>query len=54
MVFKGSVSDSFVVLTEMEDKSGDEVIVAVHLNKYQKHMRVNRIASLYGKIAIEN
>lgn len=54
MLFKGSVPNSFVVLTEIKDKSGNEAIAAVHLNRYQKRMRVNRVASLYGKNNIEN
>ncbi len=33
----------------MTDKYGNDVIVAVHLNKYQDRMTVNRIASLYSK-----
>ncbi len=54
MLFKGSVPNSFVVLTEIKDKSGNEAIAAVHLNRYQKRMRVNRVASLYGKNNIDN
>lgn len=54
MIFQGSVPNSLVVLTEMVDKYGDEIIGAIHLNKYQKRMAVNRIASLYGKQNIEN
>lgn len=49
MLFKGSVPNSFVVLTEMQDKSGKEVITAIHLKRYQNRMHVNRIASVYGK-----
>lgn len=49
LLFKGSIDNSFVVVTEMKDKSGNEVVCAIHLNKYQQRFRVNRIASLYGK-----
>lgn len=49
MLFKGSAPNSFVVLTEMQDKSGKEVITAIHLKRYQNRMQVNRIASVYGK-----
>jgi hypothetical protein len=35
------------------DKSGDAVIAAIHLNKFQNRLRVNRIASIYGKKNIE-
>lgn len=37
LLFKGSVNNSFVALTEMIDKEGNDVIVAVHIN--QKHNR---------------
>ena len=53
-LFKGSVEGSFVAVTDIYDKSGDQVIVAIHPNKWQKRMRVNRVASLYGKYNIEN
>ena len=49
LLFKGSVANSFVVLTDMQDKSGEDIVVAVHLNKYEDRLRVNRIASIYGK-----
>jgi len=54
MLFRGSKPDSFVALTELKDKSGREVIAAIHLNKEENHMRVNRIASAYGKDWIDN
>ncbi len=54
MVFKGSVNNSMVVLTEMIDKSGDSVIVAIHMNRRQDRVLVNRIASIYGKNRVEN
>ena len=53
-LFKGSVEGSFVAVTDIYDKSGDQVIVAIHPNKWQKRIRVNRVASLYGKYNIEN
>ena len=53
-LFKGSRENSMVVVTDILDKSGDPVIVAIHLNKLQKRARVNRVASLYGKHNIEN
>ena len=49
MLFKGSVPNSFVVLTEIKDKSGNDVVAAVHLNKEHMRLKVNRIASIYGK-----
>lgn len=54
MLFKGSVKNSYVALTSLQDKSGNDVIVAIHLNKIQDRMRINRIASIYGKNNIEN
>ena len=55
MVFKSSsVNNAYVLVTELSDKFGDAVIVAVHLNRYQDRIRINKIASAYGKIGIEN
>lgn len=45
---------AFVAFVDMVDKAGDPVLVAVHLNEYQKRMKVNRIASIYGKERVEN
>lgn len=54
MIFKSSsVNNAYVLVTELSDKVGDAVVVAVHLNKYQKRMKINRIASAYGKENIE-
>ncbi len=49
LLFEGSVPNSFVAVTEMVDKQGNDVIVAVHINRRQKRLVVNRIASLYSK-----
>ncbi len=49
LLFKGSRPASFVALTELKDKSGIDVICAVHLERTQDRIKVNRIASLYGK-----
>ena len=38
-----------MIITEIEDKNGDNVLVALHLDRYQKRLRINRIASVYGK-----
>ena len=54
LLMKGSVPNSFVVLTEMLDNANDSIVVAIHLDRLQKRMRVNRIASLYGKQNIES
>ena len=50
MLFNGSVKNSFVALTELKDKHGNDVIVAVHLNKMASRTVVNKIASLYSKV----
>ncbi len=49
LLFKGSVPDSFVALTNMEMKNGHNAVVAVHLNKHYKRLEVNKIASIYSK-----
>lgn len=48
-ILKGSTPNSFVVLTDIADKSGKRVIAAIHLDQMQNRLRVNRVASLYGK-----
>ncbi|SEA89189.1 hypothetical protein SAMN02910384_02655 [Pseudobutyrivibrio sp. ACV-2] len=53
MVFKGSVPNSFVLLTGIEDKADRAVIIAIHFDRPQDRFRVNRIASIYGKDDIE-
>ncbi|MBQ3563146.1 MAG: hypothetical protein IJA21_00885 [Clostridia bacterium] len=49
LLFKGSVPNSFVALTELVDKNGNDVIVAVHINKHLGRTVINKIASLYSK-----
>lgn len=49
LLFKGSVNNSFVALTEMVNKEGNDVIVAVHINKKHKRNVINKIASIYSK-----
>ena len=49
LLFSGSVPNSFVALTELEDKNGHDVIAAVHINKRNGRTVVNKIASLYSK-----
>lgn len=53
MIFKSAtVNNAFVILTELTDKSGNDVVVALHLNKKNNRLDVNRIASVYGKEGI--
>ena len=55
MVFDSkTVKNAFVILTEMTDKKGKTIIVALHLNKELKHISVNQIASAYGKDNIQS
>lgn len=49
LLFKGSVSGSFVALTEIKDKHGNDAIVAVHINKRYGRSVINKIASVYSK-----
>lgn len=50
MVFKSAtVPNAFLILTQIEDMNGKPVVVALHLNKTEKHIEVNRIASVYSK-----
>ncbi len=55
MVFKSATTpNAYVILTEMTDKNGDSVVTAMHLNRSERHIQVNRIASVYGKESIGN
>ncbi len=55
MVFSSAtVPNAFVLITELTDKSGNDVVVALHLNKKQDRLSVNRIASVYGKGNVAN
>ena len=49
LLFKGSVPNSFVALTELVDKHGNDVVAAIHINRHQDRLKVHRIASLYSK-----
>ncbi len=40
---------SFVALTEIKDKIGNDVIVAVHINKIKGRSVINKISSVYSK-----
>ena len=50
LLFTGSVPNSFVALTEIVDKQGNEVVVAVHINRHsESRSKITKIASLYSK-----
>ena len=49
LLFKGNYPDSFVALTEIVDKHGHDVVVAIHINKLEKRTKITKIASLYSK-----
>ena len=55
MIFKSAtVPDAFVLLTELTDKAGNDVVVAMHLSRKMNRLNVNRISSVYGKENITN
>lgn len=55
MVFESeTVDNSIVILTELETKYGKEVVIPLHLSKDLNHIKINRIASVYGKEHIAN
>ena len=49
LLFEGSQPNSFVALTELIDKQGNDIVVAVHINKKFGRSIVNKIASVYSK-----
>lgn len=49
MIIKGSVVDSYVLVSELRDKSNDTVIISVQFDKEYKHNLINNISSIYGK-----
>ncbi len=49
LLFKGSVENSFVALTEIKAKNGHDVIVAVHIGKRMGRSVINKITSVYSK-----
>ena len=50
MVFdSATVKNAFVLVTELSNKSGDPVVIALHINRKQDRLSVNRVASVYGK-----
>ncbi|MCK9479845.1 MAG: strawberry notch family protein, partial [Firmicutes bacterium] len=52
MIFASdTVPGAFVVLTELLDKNGNDLVVAIHLNKKQTHISVNRVASVHPRTA---
>lgn len=55
MVFQSAtIPNAYVILTEMNDRNGNSVVTAMHLNKKDGFNFVNRIASVYGKEKIGN
>ena len=49
LLFRGSVANSFVALTEIKDKNGHDVLVIVHINKKMGRSVISKIASVYSK-----
>ncbi|MEG1719128.1 MAG: hypothetical protein RR306_02275 [Clostridia bacterium] len=55
MIFSSdTVPNAFVVVTEITDEKNNNVIVALHLNKKENAIKINRIASFYGKENLYN
>lgn len=44
-----SPKNSYVILTELYDRDNKPVITALHAQRKQKKLEVNRVASIYGK-----
>ncbi len=49
MVLKGSHEDSLVLVTEVNDNRGRNIVVAVDLNRQNGFISVNRISTLFGR-----
>ena len=49
LLFKGSIPNSFVAITELVDKKGHDVVVAVHINRKNGRSAITKIASMYSK-----
>ena len=49
LLFKGNVPGSFIALTELVDKRGHDIVVAVHINRKDNRSTITKIASLYSK-----
>lgn len=49
LLFKGSIPNSFIALTEIVDKQGHDAVVAVHINRTYGRSVINKIASVYSK-----
>lgn len=49
LLFKGKYENTFVALTEIVDKYGNDVIAAIHTKKGIERTTITKIASLYSK-----
>ena len=54
LIIEGSIPNSYMILTTLESKDSNNVFVVLHFNKLQKRLKVNRIASIYGKNNLGN
>ncbi|EAR23278.1 hypothetical protein NB231_15698 [Nitrococcus mobilis Nb-231] len=55
LVFEGGKDfPSHVILTERKDSNGKPILVALHLQKREGRLFVNRIASAYGKDKVQS
>lgn len=53
-VLKSKDGNGYVVITEVSDNAGSQVVAAIHLSKKKGFLEVNSIASVYGKNKLEN
>lgn len=54
MIFKGNQPNSLVAITELKDKEGREIMVAVSLAEQNSRREVNRVSSMYGRNNMTN
>lgn len=54
MIFKGSHTNSLLLVTELKDKYNKEIVVPIELSSRKARTFINRITSAYGKKNIEN
>ena len=53
IVFKGSVPNSYALITRLESTDRYPILIALHMDKHKGRMNVHEIASFYGKDNIQ-
>lgn len=54
LLFRGSVPNSLVALTELKNKNGHDIIAAIHCSAYEGRTEITKIASVYSKTNARN